>query len=417
MAASFADEVFHEVAYKAHNRDHLIAGLDEFLDLVTVLPPGEWDPSIRIEPPTSLPSQRSRVDRPGESDANEKLVDEEEEKLKIRQDAGLVRSGRLFGGLLNDIKRKKPHYLSDFRDGLSMQSVSTIIFLYFANLAPIVAFGGLLGDATENRMASIEALVSGLIAGVMFGLFSGQPLTILGLTGPDLVFESLVYQFCVGFGWEYLSFRIWIGLWLATMLIILVATDASFSVCYITRFTEECFACLIAIIFIIKAVQSTVKIGYNFPINPSPCLCVPGNYTHLIDWSKAPSAWCNTTVKVAKGGEKEEGFVFTVLGIKSTDGCQPWTTSSGGLPASAMESICNTTLLLQDGSQITAFGQETIGCHYKPNVFFMSCLLFIGTYLIATAQGLQEPEVLAQRLPLLHLELCRDHRHRDHGGR
>ena len=24
---------------------------------VTVLPPGEWDPSIRIEPPTSLPSQ------------------------------------------------------------------------------------------------------------------------------------------------------------------------------------------------------------------------------------------------------------------------------------------------------------------------------------------------------------------------
>ena len=36
--------------------------------------------------------------------------------------------------------------------------------------------------------------VSGLIAGVMFGLLSGQPLTILGLTGPDLVFESLVYN-------------------------------------------------------------------------------------------------------------------------------------------------------------------------------------------------------------------------------
>ena len=48
------------------------------------------------------------------------------------------------------------------RDALSMQSVSTIIFLYFANLAPIGAFGGLLGDATDNRMASIEALVSSL---------------------------------------------------------------------------------------------------------------------------------------------------------------------------------------------------------------------------------------------------------------
>ena len=37
--------------------------------------------------------------------------------------------------------------------------------------------------------------VSGLIAGVMFGLLSGQPLTMLGLTGPDLVFESLVITF------------------------------------------------------------------------------------------------------------------------------------------------------------------------------------------------------------------------------
>lgn len=32
-------------------------GIDEFLDQVTVLPPGEWDPSIRIEPPKNVPSQ------------------------------------------------------------------------------------------------------------------------------------------------------------------------------------------------------------------------------------------------------------------------------------------------------------------------------------------------------------------------
>lgn len=34
-----------------------MAGIDEFLDQVTVLPPGEWDPSIRIEPPKNVPSQ------------------------------------------------------------------------------------------------------------------------------------------------------------------------------------------------------------------------------------------------------------------------------------------------------------------------------------------------------------------------
>ena len=35
----------------------MFLGIDEFLDQVTVLPPGEWDPSIRIEPPKSVPSQ------------------------------------------------------------------------------------------------------------------------------------------------------------------------------------------------------------------------------------------------------------------------------------------------------------------------------------------------------------------------
>ena len=46
-----SDEVFHDVAYKAKKREHLLAGIDEFLDAVTVLPPGEWDPSIRIGKP------------------------------------------------------------------------------------------------------------------------------------------------------------------------------------------------------------------------------------------------------------------------------------------------------------------------------------------------------------------------------
>ena len=57
MATLMTDEVFHDVAYKARNRNHLLAPVDEFLDAVTVLPPGEWDPSIRIEPPAAVPSQ------------------------------------------------------------------------------------------------------------------------------------------------------------------------------------------------------------------------------------------------------------------------------------------------------------------------------------------------------------------------
>ena len=52
-----SDVVFQGLAYGASNRHHLLAGIDEFLDAVTVLPPGEWDPTIRLEPPPTIPCQ------------------------------------------------------------------------------------------------------------------------------------------------------------------------------------------------------------------------------------------------------------------------------------------------------------------------------------------------------------------------
>ncbi len=57
MVVFVPPQIFHDVAYKAKDRNDLVAGIDEFLDQVTVLPPGEWDPSIRIEPPKNVPSQ------------------------------------------------------------------------------------------------------------------------------------------------------------------------------------------------------------------------------------------------------------------------------------------------------------------------------------------------------------------------
>ena len=88
-------QVFHDVAYHAHNREDLLAGIDEFLDQVTVLPPGEWDPSIRIEPPKSVPSQEGR--KTGDSQKpqpNGKAVSEEEEEGSHGDDPALKRTGR-----------------------------------------------------------------------------------------------------------------------------------------------------------------------------------------------------------------------------------------------------------------------------------------------------------------------------------
>lgn len=123
-------------------------------------------------------------------------MDEEADEQKLREESGLSRTGRLFGGLINDVKRKTPFYFSDFKDAFALQCVASFIFLYFACLAPIITFGGLLSQATDKHMAAMESLVAGFVCGIGYGFFSGQPLTILGSTGPVLVFEQIVFKFC-----------------------------------------------------------------------------------------------------------------------------------------------------------------------------------------------------------------------------
>lgn len=95
-----------------------------------------------------------------------------------------------------------------------------------------------MGAATGNNMAAMESLVSGFVCGIFYGFCSGQPLTILGSTGPVLVFETIVYKFCLAAEIDYMAFRFWIGTWVTVILIFMVAIDASALVCYITRFTE-----------------------------------------------------------------------------------------------------------------------------------------------------------------------------------
>ncbi|XP_007523835.1 sodium-driven chloride bicarbonate exchanger isoform X3 [Erinaceus europaeus] len=310
IATLMTDEVFHDVAYKAKDRNDLVSGIDEFLDQVTVLPPGEWDPSIRIEPPKNVPSQEKRKIP---AVPNGTAAHGEVEPHGGHNGPELQRTGRIFGGLILDIKRKAPYFWSDFRDAFSLQCLASFLFLYCACMSPVITFGGLLGEATEGRISAIESLFGASMTGIAYSLFGGQPLTILGSTGPVLVFEKILFKFCKEYGLSYLSLRASIGLWTATLCIILVATDASSLVCYITRFTEEAFASLICIIFIYEALEKLFELSEAYPINMHndlelltqySCNCVephnPSNDT-LKEWkdsniSASDVIWENLTV-------------------------------------------------------------------------------------------------------------------------
>lgn len=69
--------------------------------------------------------------------------------------------------------------------------------------------------------------------------------------------DFVVFRFNSQYNIDYMEFRLWIGIWCLFFILILVAFNLSFLVKYITRFTEDCFATLVAIIFIIDAIKST----------------------------------------------------------------------------------------------------------------------------------------------------------------
>lgn len=73
-------------------------------------------------------------------------------------DEPLRRSGRLFGGLIKDVTRRYPQYLSDLRDALNPQCMAAIIFIYFAALSPAITFGGLLGESRKHRLTEATAV-------------------------------------------------------------------------------------------------------------------------------------------------------------------------------------------------------------------------------------------------------------------
>uniref|UniRef100_A0AAY4BP37 Anion exchange protein n=1 Tax=Denticeps clupeoides TaxID=299321 RepID=A0AAY4BP37_9TELE len=348
IATLMVDDLFSDVAYKARDREDLIAGIDEFLDEVIVLPPGEWDPKIRIEPPKKVPSADMR-----------RSVFSLNELGQMNGTAGgggplgeeLSFTGRFCGGLYLDIKRKLPWLPSDIYEGFHIQSISAVLFIYLGCITNAITFGGLLGDATDNYQGVMESFLGTALAGTVFCLFGGQPLIILSSTGPILIFEKLLYDFSKNNSIDYMELRLWIGLHSCLQCLILVASDASYIIKYITRFTEEGFSSLISFIFISDAIKKMVGSFKYYPINRD----------FNPDYVTAYKCECIAP---------DQGEYFTV----SFSVCPP-----------VLYNQYNVTGL--DWSQLSKkecikYGGTLLGnsCKYVPDLALMSFILFFGTY-------------------------------------
>ncbi|XP_042749846.1 band 3 anion transport protein-like, partial [Lagopus leucura] len=195
-ATLMSDRVFRRDAYLCGGRGELLGGLEDFLEASIVLPPREApsEQHLRALIPLQRQLLRRRHRHPDTTHGHGVPKDAGIKDQAPEDDDPLLRTGRPFGGLLRDIRRRYPKYLSDIRDALSPQCLAAVIFIYFAALSPAVTFGGLLGEKTRGMMGVSELLVSTCVQCLLFSLLSAQPLLVVGFSGPLLVFEEAFYS-------------------------------------------------------------------------------------------------------------------------------------------------------------------------------------------------------------------------------
>lgn len=267
MAALMADNVFNQAALQAKTARELTDAVTDFMDCSVVIPPTEIQNEEMLSSIISF--QKKLLQERSHPSDNAIHLDIKPRKASIINvpppEDPLARTNRPFGGMIRDIKRRYQYYKNDMTDALNSQVLAAVIFIYFAALTPAITFGGLLADKVDNMIGVPELLISTSIQGLIFCFVAAQPVLVIGFSGPLLLFEEAFFAFCKTQDIEYIVGRVWVGVWLIIIVVVVVAFEGSFLVRYISRFTQEIFSILISLIFIY---ETFAKLGRIFKAHP-----------------------------------------------------------------------------------------------------------------------------------------------------
>jgi sodium borate transporter 11 len=162
--------------------------------------------------------------------------------------------------LLADVRRRLPWYWSDWADGVArgsrMNLISTVVFMYFICLLPVVAFGSLNEINTKGFFSVKKVIISQGIGGICFSILGGQPLAVLLSTAPLALVISVVYRISEDHDIPFDAMYAWVGIFNTIFLLIFVFGNVSnLFFKYTSLFTEETFAVFISIAFSVDAFQ------------------------------------------------------------------------------------------------------------------------------------------------------------------
>ena len=169
-----------------------------------------------------------------------------------------------FRGIRDDLAKRLPFYWSDYKDGIIgnkafSKTLSTTFFLYFSIILPAIAFGNLQDTNTKGAINVEKVLIGQVLGGLIFSIFSGQPLVVVMTTAPLVLFTKIIILVAADLGYAFLPFFAMVGIWNSFFLIIYAVFNLSILMKFSSRATEETFGNFISIALTVDAMKHLAK--------------------------------------------------------------------------------------------------------------------------------------------------------------
>lgn len=169
----------------------------------------------------------------------------------------MIKYEKIFGGIVDDVSRRLPYYWSDWTT-FNPKILSSSLYIFLASMAPALTFALHLEVGTQRSVGVLEVLLSSFICSSIVSMIAGQPLTIVGVTGPVMLLSVAMYTMASSARINFLPFYAWSQIWAAIFHWILAALNACNYVKYFTRFSCEIFGAFVAAIFISTGITGIV---------------------------------------------------------------------------------------------------------------------------------------------------------------
>lgn len=169
-------------------------------------------------------------------------------------------------GVRADLRARLPLYVSDWTAAVDSRALSATVFMFFSQAVPAVTFSAYLSSRTAGELGVAETLLGMGACGVLFAVIAGQPLVLVGTTGPVCVFLATLHDVSVALGMPFRGALFWTSLWAAGLHAALAAVGAPRAfVARVTAFSGDTFGALIGLIYLVEGASALAHVVTESP--------------------------------------------------------------------------------------------------------------------------------------------------------